>query len=152
VDPSEKIVPVSKETDIVMARIAGAELADRLGFGTIDKHCIITSISELAANIFFFAGEGTVTVRAVTPNGCEVGLEVVAQDEGPGIEDVELAMQDGCSTNGGLGGGLPGVNRLMSEMEITSGAGRGTLVRAVKWLGEDKYRRPSPPAIGAQRQ
>jgi len=124
------------ETDIAMARIAGRDLARGLGFDTVDVHCIVISISELATNIFAFAGRGVIELRQIESEDRGIGLEVVASDSGPGIYDLELAMTDGQSTNGGLGGGLPGVKRLMSEMEITSVVGQGTVVKAVKWLIE----------------
>jgi serine/threonine-protein kinase RsbT len=90
-------------------------------------------VSELASNLFFHARGGrTITLIGVRRNGA-VGIEVIAQDEGPGIDDVEAAMLDGFTTNGGLGGGLPGVERLMDEFEIESAPGTGTRVVARKW-------------------
>ncbi len=61
------------------------------------------------------------------------GIEVVAEDQGPGIADVPQAMQDGFSTIGGLGSGLPGVARLMDECKIASAPGVGTRIVARKW-------------------
>ena len=68
----------------------------------------------------------------VDDNG-KLGVEITATDDGPGIPDVGLAMQDGFSTSGGLGLGLPGVRRLMDEFEIHSTFGKGTRVKARKW-------------------
>jgi serine/threonine-protein kinase RsbT len=61
------------------------------------------------------------------------GIRVVAHDDGPGIEDVERALQDGFTTGGGLGLGLPGARRLVDEFAIESSPGRGTTVTLVKW-------------------
>ena len=58
---------------------------------------------------------------------------VVARDKGPGIADVELAMQDGYSTRGSFGLGLPGARRLMDEFEIRSQPGKGVTVTMKKW-------------------
>ena len=94
---------------------------------------VATSVSELANNLFFHAaGGGTITLSAVRRDG-QRGIEVIAEDDGPGIPEVELAMQDGFSTNGGLGGGLPGAKRLMDEFEITSTVAGGTRIVARKW-------------------
>jgi serine/threonine-protein kinase RsbT len=60
-------------------------------------------------------------------------LEVVARDNGPGIADIQLAMQDGYSTSNSLGIGLPGVKRLMDELDVRSGVGQGTTVTMKKW-------------------
>lgn len=135
-ETQHETLSIAEETDIALARIAGRDLARGLGFDTVDTHCIVISISELANNIFAFAGGGVIELREIEREGRGIGLEVVASDSGPGIDDLELAMTDGQSTNGGLGGGLPGVKRLMSEMEITSVMGQGTVVKAVKWLNE----------------
>lgn len=138
---SEKQIFVSNEIDIAVARHMGRDLADLLGFDLIGKHCIMTSISELASNIYFHVGQGTIILRVVNRDGF-MGIEVIAEDTGPGIQDIEYALQDGTSTRGGLGGGLPGVGRLMSEMHIASRVGEGTVVRAVKWM-----RDPSSPVM-----
>src|SRR5262245_30090475 len=105
-----------------------------MGFSSTDLVLITTAISELARNIVLYARRGEIVVRP-TNNGDPEGIEVVARDEGPGIPDVELAMQSGYSTSGSLGLGLPGVRRLMDEVGIDSEVGRGTTVVAKKWKG-----------------
>ena len=92
-----------------------------------------TAVSELSRNIYLYAGTGRVVVRAMS-GGVRKGMEVVAEDRGTGIPDIEMAMQDGYSTSRGLGQGLPGTKRLMDEFEIKSGAGTGTTVTIRKWL------------------
>ncbi len=87
----------------------------------------------MASNLFFHTHRGgTITLSVLNKPGA-VGLEVIAEDDGPGIPDVRLAMQDGYTTNRGLGGGLPGTERLMDEFEITSRVGDGTRIVARKW-------------------
>jgi anti-sigma regulatory factor (Ser/Thr protein kinase) len=98
-----------------------------------DRVLICTVVSELGTNILKFAGKGTVSVARVVDNGHDA-IQVVAQDNGPGIRDLELAMQDGYSTSETLGLGLPAVRRIMSTMNVETGAGRGTRVVASKWL------------------
>ena len=93
---------------------------------------IATAISELARNILTYAGEGEIEV-AVEETAGRRGIRIVARDEGPGIADIGLALQDGYSTSRSLGIGLPGVRRLMDEFEVTSEPGSGTVVRATKW-------------------
>jgi serine/threonine-protein kinase RsbT len=93
---------------------------------------IATAISEIARNIVMFAKRGELTVSVVTENG-RTGVTVLARDIGPGIPDVARAVQDGYSTYGGLGLGLPGARRLMDEFEIISEVGKGTTVTMTKW-------------------
>lgn len=117
---------------IVTARQKGRELASQCGFPSTDLAVIATAISELARNIVRYAAHGEIILRLLNDNG-KRGVEVVAVDDGPGIPDLALAMQDGYSTSGGLGLGLPGTRRLMDEFEIVSDFGKGTTVTARRW-------------------
>jgi len=125
-------VSIDCDADIVAARQKGRELASHCGFPSTDLAVVATAISELARNIVRYAVRGEVTLRLVDNNG-KRGIEVVAADDGPGIPDIGLAMQDGYSTSGGLGLGLPGTRRLMDEFEITSAFGKGTTVTVRRW-------------------
>lgn len=126
-------VEVRNEWDIVNARQTGRELSRKLGFNNVDQARITTSISELARNIYLYAKKGTIELSTVQ-NTHHKGMEVVAKDDGPGIDDLRHAMEDGFSTSGGLGAGLPGVKRLMDEFYIDSKTGEGTKVVVTKWL------------------
>ena len=123
---------VGSDVDIVTARQKGRELAAQCGLSATDLAVVATAISELARNIVRYAVRGEIILRRVD-NGSKRGVEVVATDDGPGISDVPLAMQDGYSTSGGLGLGLPGVRRLMDEFDIVSKFGKGTTVTVRKW-------------------
>lgn len=129
----QSFVKISNEWDIVAVRQLGRNAAKELGFGVVDQARITTAISELARNIFLYAGEGKVWIEKEFSDG-KKGLKIIAQDQGPGIEDIRRVMEDGYSTSGGLGAGLPGVKRLMDDFNIESEPGKGTVVTAVKWL------------------
>jgi len=92
---------------------------------------IAAAISEIARNILMYAKRGEIELRAVA-TADRNGIIVVARDSGPGIKDIQRAMQDGFTTSGGLGLGLPGAKRLMDEFEIVSN-GNGTTVTMKKW-------------------
>lgn len=130
--PVEVRVAVGSDVDIVTARQKGRELAAQCGLSATDLAVVATAISELARNIVRYAVRGEIILRRVD-NGSKRGVEVVATDDGPGISDVPLALQDGYSTSGGLGLGLPGVRRLMDEFDIVSKFGKGTTVTVRKW-------------------
>jgi serine/threonine-protein kinase RsbT len=129
----EASVEVASETDIVSARMQGRALALRLGFRATDATLIATAISELARNILLYAGTGEISIQPIE-RGERAGLAVVAEDRGPGIADLPRAMEDGYSTSGRLGLGLPGVRRLMDEFEVRSSKGQGTTVKVKKWI------------------
>jgi serine/threonine-protein kinase RsbT len=129
---SETVVPITTDTDVVVARQKGRELAVELGFVSTDSTLLATAISELARNIVRYAKHGEIVIAPIQ-SGDRVGITVVARDKGPGIVSTSLAMQDGYSTSGGLGLGLPGVKRLMDEFQLVSGANIGTTVTIKKW-------------------
>ncbi|MGI2328900.1 anti-sigma regulatory factor [Planococcus sp. YIM B11945] len=130
---NQSSVEILTEWDIVAARQLGRNVAKELGFGTVDQARITTAISELARNIYLYAGQGRIEIKRLTENGVK-GILIIAADNGPGIPDVRKVMEDGFSTSGGLGAGLPGVKRLMDEFRIETILGEGTDIRATKWL------------------
>src|SRR5215813_1391403 len=128
----EARVSVGCDTDIVTARQRGRTLALQLGFTSGDATIVATAISELARNIVLYAKRGGVLVTPVEARDNR-GLVITARDHGDGIADIRQAMQDGYSTSGRLGVGLPGVKRLMDEFEMISEIGKGTTVTVKKW-------------------
>lgn len=125
-------VSIRTDADIVEARRRMRDLAEPLALSPGDLAMVATAVSELARNILVFAEGGTIDLSLIDQNQRR-GVLVVAQDDGPGIADVKLAMRDGFSTSDGLGLGLPGTNRLMDEFDLVSEVGVGTTVRATKW-------------------
>jgi serine/threonine-protein kinase RsbT len=128
----QTLIPIETDQDIVVARQKGRALAQRLGFSNSNLTLIATAISELARNILLYAKKGELMLGVLEDHGRD-GIVVVARDNGPGISDVDRAMQVGYSTSGSLGLGLPGVKRLMDDFEIVTRSGRGTTVTAKKW-------------------
>lgn len=143
--PKSFHIAISEEVHIAEAQHDALLLAQQSGFGRTDAYYLATAVTELAANIVRYAGNGEIHLRTLTRHGV-VGIEVIARDAGPGIADIAQAMREGFSTSGGLGCGLPGVSRLMDELEIHSEAGQGTQIRACKWAAV------STAASGAMRR
>ncbi len=125
-------VAIRTDADVVTARQEARTMGASLGFSSTDLTLLATAISEVARNITTYAGEGEVALRIVRERERD-GIEVVASDSGPGIADVELAMQDGYTTGNGLGLGLPGTRRLVDDFELHTEPGVGTTIRLVKW-------------------
>jgi serine/threonine-protein kinase RsbT len=125
-------VRILTDEDIVTARQEGRRLSSELGFSSTDLTLIATAISEVARNIRLYAGEGEVALKLVQEGGRR-GIVVKALDEGPGIADLERAMEDGFSSGGSFGLGLPGARRLMDEFDIRSAPGAGVTVTMKKW-------------------
>lgn len=126
-------VDIITEWDIVAARQLGRNEAKDVGFGIVDQARITTAISELARNIYLYAGKGNIEIKQITEGNLK-GLLIIASDKGPGIQDVRKVMEDGFTTSGGLGAGLPGVKRLMDDFKIETVFGEGTTIIATKWM------------------
>ncbi|RFA33668.1 ATP-binding protein [Virgibacillus dokdonensis] len=129
----QSCVNIKKEWDIVAARQLGRDIARKIGFGTVDQARIATTISELSRNIYLYADHGQICFEVIDTFDNK-GLCIIAIDVGPGIKDIGQVLEDGYSTSGGLGAGLPGVKRLMDEFDIHSEVGKGTRIKTIKWL------------------
>ena len=119
--------------DLLKAQHRCRTLARELAFPKDALAALCTAVSEVANNLLRYAGEGTLSF-AVFADHHRAGIEVVAEDHGPGIADLDAAMTDGYSTGDSLGIGLPGARRLVDEFHIESAPHRGTTVRLVKWV------------------
>jgi serine/threonine-protein kinase RsbT len=138
---ADLVVPVRAEVDVLLARQEARRLASDLRFSSAELTLIATVISEVARNIVAYAGKGEIVLRIVQ-QGQRRGLLVIARDKGPGIADIELALQDGYSTSRSLGLGLPGTKRLMDEFNIVSEVGKGTEIIMTKWSARAEHADP----------
>jgi serine/threonine-protein kinase RsbT len=128
---STETMPVQAEPDVVTVRRRVRDASARLGFSLVDQTKVVTAASELARNTIIYGGGGTLQLQLL--NGPRNGLRLVFEDKGPGIADIELALRDGFTTGSGLGLGLGGAKRLVSDFEIASRPGEGTRVTITRW-------------------
>jgi serine/threonine-protein kinase RsbT len=125
-------VEIAANEDVVLVRRHARELAQRAGLSLLETTKLVTAASELARNTLDHGGGGTAELEVIA-DGLRRGVRMTFVDEGPGIPDVEAAMRDGYTTGGGLGLGLGGSRRLVSELHIESAVGRGTRVQVIRW-------------------
>ena len=123
--------PVELTEDIVKIRQEVKKLAQDLNFSLVDLTKLITAASELARNMFLYAGGGMTTMEVIAENR-KIGIKLLFTDKGPGISDLNLALTDGYSTSGGMGLGLGGSRRLVNEFDIRTGP-EGTTVSIIRW-------------------
>jgi serine/threonine-protein kinase RsbT len=123
---------VKREVDVIPFRNRLKEMATKIGMGLVNQTKLITAASELSRNMLRYANGGEVLLEVVS-KGRENGIRLTFTDEGPGISNVEQAMKDGFSTGKSLGLGLPGTRRLVSDFQINSKVGVGTVVTIIKW-------------------
>ncbi len=125
-------LPLRNGNDVITIRAAVRARAVEAGFSLVEQTKIVTAASEIARNTVDY-GSGGRAVLELLNDGARRGVRITFQDEGPGIADVELAMRDGYTTGTGLGLGLGGAKRLVSEFEISSHVGKGTRVTLTRW-------------------
>jgi len=109
----------------------------RLGFSPQIVRKAVISSYEAEMNIIIFAIEGQIKC-IITPEN----IRIIAEDRGPGIKDIEKAMQPGFSTASdeirelgfGAGMGLPNIKKCSDEFKITSEINKGTLVQSIIYL------------------
>jgi EAL domain-containing protein (putative c-di-GMP-specific phosphodiesterase class I)/anti-sigma regulatory factor (Ser/Thr protein kinase)/CheY-like chemotaxis protein len=142
-------VVIRDESDVVIARRHTRELASQQGLTATAIQALATAVTEIARNIIVHAGSGEIFV-ASAPDATRRGVIVTALDTGPGILHIDRAMQDGFSTKGGLGFGLPGAQRLVDEFEIESTVGAGTRITLRKWGSAE--RAPAMPEVKETRR
>jgi serine/threonine-protein kinase RsbT len=129
---SQESFTIVKDQDVIHFRSRLKEMATRIGMSLVNQTKLITAASELVRNMLKYANGGKATVEIV---GLErkTGIKITFEDQGPGIPDVNLAMQDGYTTSKSLGVGLPGAKRLVNEFSIKSIVGKGTTVIVIRW-------------------
>lgn len=123
---------LQSDIDVVTARQAVRDWANEIGLSVTDLTKVVTAASELARNTVVYGGGGSMSLEIVHDGGRQ-GLRVTFEDRGPGIPDVDRAMEDGFSTGGSLGMGLPGAKRLVDEFALTSSPDCGTSVTILRW-------------------
>jgi serine/threonine-protein kinase RsbT len=130
--PKFERIPIRSSEDIVLVRQAVRSRAVESGFSLVDQTKIVTAASELARNTLIYGGGGTAQVETLDKNG-RPAVRLIFEDHGPGIPDINKALQDGFTTGSGLGLGLGGAKRLSNEFEIHSTPGEGTRVAITRW-------------------
>ena len=125
-------IRVRSEDDILRARQEAREIAEEIGFSTTDVTRIVTGVSELTRNMHLYAEDGIMKWREIEA-ARDSGLELVFDDDGPGIDDIEGVLRAEHSTSGGMGRGIQGTQKLMDAFEIVSTPDDGTTITVRKW-------------------
>ena len=125
-------IEIRDQSDVVRLRQSVRTIALELRFSVVDQTKIVTAASELGRNTLVYGRGGSCSIETLEQNS-QVGIRLTFEDQGPGIPDIELALKDGFTSGGGMGLGLGGAKRLMSEFDIASTPGQGTRVSVIRW-------------------
>ena len=131
-DGAATVVGIEADADVVRVRQVARSYASRAGLSLVDQTKLITAASELARNTLIYGGGGEATIE-IAADGNRTGVRIAFVDEGPGIANIDLAMQDGWTSGTGLGLGLSGSRRLVDRFDLESKEGEGTRVQITKW-------------------
>jgi serine/threonine-protein kinase RsbT len=132
IEETTRQIRVSGEHHVAVVRQMARNLAELAGMSRTSAYGVATCAAELASNLVFHSTDGGIIAILTNRQGNTIVCELISEDDGPGIPDVELAQVDGFTTHNGLGGGLPSMERLMGEVEITSAVGVGTRIKTRK--------------------
>ena len=124
---------ITNELDIHFMKSEVDLLFDSYGLAENFKMRLNTVLSELAYNQLKYAKKGNIETSFIK-EAARKGIKIKATDNGPGIQDIDLALKDNYSTSGTLGLGLPGVKRLVDEFEIRSVVNKGTTLEIIIWI------------------
>ena len=130
--PTTERILLRTSEDIVLVRQAVRSRTVELGFSLVDQTKMVTAASEIARNTVIYGGGGWADIEVMQQSGRK-GLRVIFQDQGPGIANIDMALQDGYTTGSGLGLGLGGAKRLVTDFEIRSAPATGTRVAIARW-------------------
>jgi serine/threonine-protein kinase RsbT len=125
-------MPLRSEQDIVASRQMVRKLAQQLKFSLVDQTKMVTAASELSRNTVVYGGGGEMRWE-ISAKGSKFRLQLAFEDKGPGIPDLALALTDGWTSGSGLGVGLSGSKRLVTEFDIKTAVGQGTCVTIARW-------------------
>lgn len=126
-------ISIWADSDIKYAVNRTNVIAQNFGFAKREIDVLAIVVSELARNIFKYAKTGIIIIQEIENNN-KKGLEIIAEDNGPGIKDIELALKEGYSSNGTLGLGLLAVKRMSDEFKFDNKRNIGTKINVIKWL------------------
>jgi signal transduction histidine kinase len=131
-------VYVRREGDIVKVRERVRRLAREMGFDSTTQIKVTTAVSEVTRNIYEYAKSGAISL-SLAERGPDFGLQVMARDDGPGIDEATLRsiMRGQYQSSSGLGVGLSGTRKLMDEFDIQTKPNEGTRVTLIKWMPRD---------------
>jgi anti-sigma regulatory factor (Ser/Thr protein kinase) len=124
------VFPLDDSSQVGAARRGVAALAKQAGLGEAAVARASIVATELASNLLGHARDGRLLARTLAEQpGCR-GIELLAIDAGPGMQDIDRCLRDGYSTAGTPGTGLGAVRRQADQFDISSAPDSGTVVLA----------------------
>lgn len=125
-------LPILEPSQAGEARRKAVAFASRLGFNETELGKVGLVVTEVANNLVRHAQDGVLLLQALEQDDI-AGVEILALDKGPGIDNINECLRDGFSTAGTPGNGLGAVTRLSAVFDIYSVSTGGTAILAHLW-------------------
>jgi anti-sigma regulatory factor (Ser/Thr protein kinase) len=110
---------ISDSSEVTRARCLVTELAQHRGWSATDVDTVAGVIAEIGANILKYAGRGELLIQETSEHHTP-GLDLLALDTGPGIEQEYEYLRKGNTTADSLGNGLDTIKQIAARVEIFS--------------------------------
>lgn len=137
-------LPILESSQAGEARRRAVAFASRLGFNETERGKVALVVTEVANNLVRHAQDGVLLLQALEQNGI-AGVEILALDKGPGINNLNECLRDGFSTRGTPGNGLGAIDRLSTLFDIHSVPSVGTAILSRCWASPLPQDRPQDP-------
>lgn len=130
-EPDDCVIPIHGEADMNHARMLARETCKLVALRGYQAQKVVTAVSELARNIARYAGSGRIRFRVDTNTEFIV---ISAEDEGPGISNLDEILSGNYRSRTGLGRGLLGSRDLADHFDIRTSPS-GTVVQIAFFYG-----------------
>ena len=132
---ASEVLTIRQQSDVIQLTNRIRQQALQIGMSVLNQTKLSTAASELARNVLTHGGGGHVQFEQIRRRS-QIGIRLIFTDRGPGIADVDQALQPGYTTGAGMGLGLPGAKQLADAFHLTSTVGEGTTVTILKWAND----------------
>lgn len=125
-------LPINEKSQVAEARRHALGLAQSVGLSKADESNVAIIVTEAANNLTKHAVGGELLLSRLKCN-TSVGIEVLALDRGPGMDNVERCLQDGYSSDSTMGAGLGALQRISQLFDVYSVPGLGSAILSRYW-------------------
>ena len=140
-------IVVEEISQTAEARRAAREMALEMGMDEGGAEHVAIVATEACTNLLKHASGGQVLLQTTTEESDAAPfLELLAVDQGPGMNNLDQCLRDGYSSGSGAGQGLGAIQRMSKQSDIYTLPGKGTVILARWWLS----RNGAKPAVGGR--
>jgi anti-sigma regulatory factor (Ser/Thr protein kinase) len=143
-------IVVEESSRTAEARRIARTMALELGMDEGGAEQVAIVATEACTNLLKHASRGQILLQTTTEGSESMPLlELLAVDQGPGMDNLEQCLRDGYSTGSSPGQGLGAIQRMSKQSDIYTVSGKGTVVLARWWRTQNGWKPTTARRIGA---